>query len=273
MKKGLLPAVFGAAAGVCLLLRVFQMLALTEHQTGFMKRENSAAYIAVSVIMALFILAAPVFALFCKPTAKKENAVNLPFTAATLLLGGACVFDVLSFTASNSTAPGFLKIIYVVFGALCAVYFAAAGVRSAFYFPFSSKLAAIPPAFFTVRAATVFVANAQHAVISDTVFDVFIYCCAMLLFLEIARAVNGAGSENSTKKITFFGLALSLSAICASLPKIALALFHSSALHDGMTGSVLTLFLGVYAALLVFSRVVFSSPKKDNLSIYYAGKH
>ena len=264
---------FFSAAVICALLRLWQMLSFTEYETGFMKRENSAAYIAISAVLALLILAIPVFALFCKPNPKQDKSVSLPATLSTLLLGGVGVFDVLTFASTPNDLPGFLRIIYIATGALCAVYFTAAGVRSVLYFPFSSKLAAIPPAFFTVRAATVFVAGSRQAVTSDTVFEVFIYCFAMLLFLEVARAVNGAGSKNSTRKIAFFGIAVSLLAICYSLPKIALALVYSSALHDSVKGSVLALLLGVYAAALVFSRIDFNSPDKNNLGIYYAGKH
>ena len=268
-----MPTLFAVAAVVCVLLRLWQMLSFTEYQTGFMKRESSAAYIIISAALTMLVLAIPIFALFCKPTPDNSKVISIFTTLSTLLLGGACVFDVLSFWATPNDVPRFLGIIYVVLGALCAVYFTAAGVRSVLYFPFSSKLAAIPPAFFTVRAATVFVAGSRQAVISDTVFNVFVYCGAMLLFLEIARAVNGAGSKNSTKKITFFGLSVSLLAIGYSVPKIALALVYNTALHDGIKGTVLTLLLGFYAAAVVFSRVSFNSPDKDNLGIYYAGKH
>ena len=181
--------------------------------------------------------------------------------------------DILFLFSSTNDIPPFLKILCASLGALCAAYFAACGVRSVLYFPFSSKLAAIPPAFFTVRAAGVFIACSRHAVVSDTVFEVVIYCALMLLFLEIARSANGAGGRLSTKKITFLGVFTAVLSICFAVPKIALSIFYSAALHDSAAGSLLMLALGLYSAALVFTRIDFSGKNGKTLGVYYAGKH
>ena len=273
MKKKIVFAVFAAAAVLAVILRLYQMLALTEYETGFIERENYSLYIVLAAIIALLVLGAPIFALMSAPTPKKSQSYNIVLSLSEILLAGASLLDALFVYSSENDVPQFLKIACLALGALCAAYFAAAGVRSVIYFPFSSKLAAIPPAFFTVRAACVFISCSRHAVVSDTVFEVFIYCACMLLFLEIARAANGAGGKLSVRKITFFGLAAALLSFGFSLPKVALGMFYSSALHDSARGAVLTLALGLYSAALVFSRLNFSGKSERMLGVYYQGRH
>ena len=264
---------FLAAALLAAVLRLCQMLAFTEYKTGFIERENHTVYIVFGVIIALLALAAPAFALMSAPVPKTDKAFSLVASLLTVVAGVACVADVLFLYSSNNDTPHLLKILCVSLGSLCAAYFAACGVRSFLYFPFSSKLAAIPPAFFTMRAACVFIACSRHAVVSDTVFEVVIYCALMLLFLEIARAANGAGSRLSPRKITFSGLFTAVLSICFAVPKIALSVFYSSALHDSAGSSLLMLTLGLYSAALVFTRIDFTGKSEKALGVYYTGKH
>lgn len=273
MKKSIIIAVFSASAILAAALRLCQMLAFTEYKTGFIERGGGLAFALLSVAIGLLVLGVPAFALLSGPAAAGGKPFNIALSLSSILLSGACVADVLTLASAEGALPGFLKILYLVLGSLCAAYFAAAGVRSVIYFPFPSQLAVIPPAFLTVRAACIFIACSRLSLISDTVFEVFVYCASMLLFLEIARAVNGAGSKLSTKKIAFFGLAVSLSSICSALPELGLAVFYPSALHAGAAGSVITLALGVYAAVLVFSRIDFKKPDGTRLGVYYEGKH
>lgn len=271
MKNKTVFAVFGGAVCIAAAVRLAQMLALTEYKTGFITRGTELPFYLLSAVILIFAVLVPAFAVINKPVAKDGNSFNIATSVFSLFTGLAVIFDV--FLAPSASVPAFLGWAQIILGALTAAYFTAFGLRAFVHFPLSPKFAALPPAFFTVRAATVFIACSSRAVTSDTVFDVCVYALLMLLFLEIARAANGAGSKAGIKKIVFFGLSVSLLAICSSFPKLMLALIYSAALHDGAAGAVLPFAVGLYAAAVVFSRLDFVSGEKRKMGVYYVGKH
>lgn len=273
MKKTAVVSVFCAAVLISAGLRFCQILAFCEYETGFIRRDSKTAFIVTAVFIAVFVLSAAFFAAASSPVPAKSRAFGLFSSLLSLALGGAVAFDVFSLYSAGSDIPPFLKVLCLALGILTALYFAACGIRAVLYFPFSSKLAAIPPAFLTVRAACVFIACSRHAVVSDTVFEVLIYCASMLLFLEIARAVNGAGSRRSVKTIAFLGVFVSALSLVFALPKIVLACIYSAALHDSAAGAVIILALGLYLAAFVFSRLDFGGTGDKKLGVYYAGRH
>ena len=271
MKNKTVFAVFGGAVCVAAAVRLAQMLALTEYKTGFITRGTELPFYLLSAVILIFAVLVPAFAVINKPVAKDGNSFYIATSVFSLFTGLAVIFDV--FLAPSASVPAFLGWTQIILGALTAAYLTAFGLRAFVHFPLSPKFAALPPAFFTVRAATVFIACSSRAVTSDTVFDVCVYALLMLLFLEIARAANGAGSKAGIKKIVFFGLSVSLLAICSSFPKLMLALIYSTALHDGAASAVLPFAVGLYAAAVVFSRLDFVSGEKRKMGVYYVGKH
>lgn len=271
LRKRILLLSFTSAVVLSAILRLCQLLAMTEYTTGFIRRDRAVPFYALSVIIVLFAVFVGLFALANDPRGKKNRSFHLTVSVSSILLGAAVVFDLPLVLLSG--APRFLIVPCVCLGVLCALYLAAFGIRSVVHFPLSAKFAALPPAFFTARSAVSFISYSRQAVTSDAVFEVSVFCLFLLFLLEIARAVNGGGNKNSAKKIALFGLFSSIFAICSSLPKIILSLFYSDALHDSARGSVLILFAGVYAACIVFARFDFSPDKDHRMGVYYVGKH
>ena len=271
MRKSKVTAVFIAAAVLAVALRLFEMLALTEYNTGFIRTDRKVIFYVLSAIIAAAIVFPVVFALSSGPSAEKSKSFNAVISLSSLFLGVAVIVDVL--TEKYASVPAALKYICIALGILSAAYFIVFAVRAITYFPLSSKLAALPVLFFTIRASTVFISRSLHAVLSETVFDIAAYCFCMLFFLELARGVNGIADKNNTRKVAALGIAASLICFCSSVPRMLTAVFYSAALHDSGFAGFLPLFTGIYIAAAVFGRITFTSKSERKMGIYYVGKH
>lgn len=271
MRKKSVLILFCAAAAAAAALRFCQALAFTEYKTGFIDENYILPFCIFSAIILLLTAAVTGFALVSGPRGEENRRFSLAFSISSFVMAAAIVLDLLLVNAAG--VPRGIRIVCIAAGAASAVYFALLSIRPLIHFTFSPKFSVIPPFFFTVRAATLFIAFSRQSVTSDTVFDVCIYCLAMLFFLEIARSVNRAGEKNSMKKIAAFGISGALLSFCAALPQLVLAVFYSEALHGGAAGAFLPFAFGLFAAGTVFSRVDFKPDKTHRLGVYYVGKH
>lgn len=272
MRKKIFGA-FCAAAPVAAALRFCQTVAFTERKTGFIDRNYTFWFIAFSVLIVLLTAAVSVFALASGPRGEESRRFSVAFSASSFALSAAIVLDMLFANREDLPQAQVIRILCIVTGAASVVYFALLGIRPMLHFNLSPKLSVVPPLFFTVRAALLFITFSRQSVTSDTVFDVCVYCISMLFLLEIARAVNGAGEKNSLKKIAFFGISGALIAFCSSLPQFILAVFYSEALHDGAAGAMLPFAFGLFAACTVFTRLDFKPDGEHRFGFYYVGKH
>lgn len=272
MRKKIFVA-FCAAAFCAAALRFCQAVAFTERKTGFIDRDYTVIFCVFSGIIFLIAAAVSIFALASGPRSEEDRGFSLAFSVASLVLSAAIALDMLFANREDLPQAQVIRILCTVTGAASVAYFALLGIRPMIHFNFSPKFSVIPPLFFTVRAALLFITFSRQSVTSDTVFDVCIYCLGMLFLLEIARAANGASQKNSVKKIAVFGISSAVLAFCASLPKFILAVFLRDALHDGAAGAILPFAFGLFAACTVFSRVNFKPDGTHRLGVYYVGKH
>ena len=272
MRKKIFVA-FCAAVPALAALRLCQTVAFTERDTGFIDRDYTFWFVAFSVIIVLVTAAVAFFALAGGPRGEESKRFSFPFSAAAFILAAAIVLDMLFANREALPQAQIIKILCAVTGAASVVYFTLLGVRPMIHFNFSPKFSAIPPLFLTVRAALLFITFSRQSVTSDAVFDVCVYSLNMLLMLETARAVNGAGEKNSIKKIAVFGISGALLSLCSSLPQFILAVFYSEALHNGAAGAILPFALGLFAACTVFTRLDFKPDSAHRLGVYYVGKH
>lgn len=271
MRKKSLRILFCAAAACAAALRLCQMVAFTEYRTGFIDRDYTVIFCVFSVIIFLVTAAVSVFALASGPRGEESRRFSLAFSISSFVTAAAIILDMLFSNAAG--VPQGIRTVCIAAGAASAVYFALLGIRPLVHFAFSPKFSALPPLFFAVRAATLFISFSRQSVTSDTVFDVCVYCLGMLFLLEIARAANGASEKNSVKKIAVFGISGALLSLCSSLPQFILAVFYREALHNGAAGAILPFAFGLFAACTVFSRVDFKPDKAHRLGVYYVSKH
>ncbi|MBR4762202.1 MAG: hypothetical protein IK086_06160 [Clostridia bacterium] len=271
MRKRNVIAVFIAAAVLSVGLRLFEMLALTEYETGFIRPDKAGIFYAVSIVIAVLTVGSVIFALSNGPRAEKAASFVMARTVASLLLGIAVLFD--SLTAQYSGVPIPLKYACIMFGYFTAAYFIAFSFRPFVHFAFSPKLSILPVLFFTLRAATVFIAHSSITVLSETVFDIGAYSFSMLFFLWFMRSVNNAAGNGNTKRLLVFGMLASLFSFCASLPPLVTYVINRDALHSVDNLSVLPVFTGLYISSVIFSRIAFVSKSERKMGVYYVGKH
>lgn len=260
-------------SAVCLsvVFRLVIMLKLTEYDTGFIKSSAFGITVTLFVVFLLIVVFAASFISASAVEAKKTQKHFLITSLFSFALGVStavsCVLD------NYSGVPAFLRILCVCFGVLSAVFFIAFALRPFIHFSFSPMFTAIPLIFLIVKSAVIFIKCSYHTLINDTLFDVGAYCLSMLLFLEIARSTNNGGDKNSIKKFSAFCTSASIFLFCASVPKILLAVFNSSALNIGIGDSVFLLFLGAFTSSLLFARVNFAKEGRHRSGVYYTGKH
>ncbi|MBR5922295.1 MAG: hypothetical protein IKZ59_00715 [Clostridia bacterium] len=266
--KGIIA--WGVAAAALIALRLYQLIALTDYGTGFIKIGSRTVYTVTSVIAVAIIATASVFITAGIKGPKEHKGFYLVTSLSALAFGAAAAADVLVNKYVN--APQYVKGACIFFGILTALFYALFAFRSAIHFPLSPKLAIIPVLFFVVKSVTVFVQGSYHVVISDTVVEVGFYSFIMLFLLEYARAVNGLAGKASVKKIAAFGVCASLfSALSAA--KLIIAIFYPTALHDTAEGNVLPFFCGLYVVSVLFTQMKFVSQDDRVMGVYYSGKH
>ena len=268
-EKGYLLA-FLAAALITVGLRVYQILCLTDYETGFILPERYSAAVIVTVFIALVILLSAFLLYASTKGGKKSGTFHIMPSLFSFVLGVVMASQPLvSFTG----VPVLLKILCVAFAVLSALYFIAFSVRAVAHFSFSPYFAVIPAAFFVFKSACVAIRNAYHTVISDTVFEIIAYCFIMLFFLEFARAANGISSKRSVRKFVAAGSVASLLSIAFSVPRLVIPLFSSSAVHGVSVNDFMILFTGIYIACEILTRPLFVQNGDEKVSLYYVGKH
>lgn len=257
---------------VCLsvIFRTFQILKLTEYETGFIKSSHFGTVVLLFVLFVLLTVAAALFVAVSADKPQKSQAYFLISSVFSLALGVSAAVSSIKDTYVG--VPAFLRIICICFGFLSAVFFICFAIRPIIHFPFSSKLTAIPLLFIIVKSAVIFIKSSYHTLTNDTLYEVGSYCLLMLLFLEFTRNANNSG-DGSIKKFSALCGAASSFLICASLPKIIVIIFSPSALPYGIKDSIFLLFSGLFAASLLFTRVSFSGNGLKNIGRHYSGKH
>ena len=263
--KNKILAVFAATGLLSAGIRLFQILALTEYDTGFIKTDKIFLFYFLSVVTAVLIGVAAIYA-FISAASVRTNGYYLTVSVSSMIAGAVLAFC--AFTDNYAGVPGVLKVICLSFSVLCGLYFIAFALRAVFGFKFPPNLSVLPVIFIIAKTAAIFVRGSYHAVINDTVLEVAAYCFNMLFFLEIARAVNGLGNTASLKKISTFGILAAMFSLVFSVPKIIVALVYGSALHDGAGDSVIPLFIGLHVLSVVFSRVSFVKQENRRMGIY-----
>lgn len=271
MKKNICLIAFLVSCVLAISLRTYEMLSLTEHDTGFIFPSKYTAAATVTVIIALAVAFSSIFTLLSAVNGKENKGFYLLTSVSALAFGITVAINEIN--ENFSGVPSILRVLSILFSVLSALYFIAFALRAIVHFSLSSYFTAVPAAFFVFKSASVAIKGAYRTVISDTIFDVAAYCFIMLFFLEFCRMSNGEKSKSGIKRFAAFGSASALLSFAVSVPKIIVSFVSASALHDGIKDAWLLFFAGLYIASELFSRLLFAQQLDRKVSIYYVGKH
>ena len=271
LKKNTCIFLWLGAVVLSVALRTVEMLEITEYDTGFIKSSYKWVAVVLTVIIGLAIAFSSVFVFKSTREGVSKKGFNSVTSLSAFVLGIALAVG--TFSDNYIGVPQILKLLCIAFSLISAVYFVFFAARSWVSFPFSPILSVIPAVFFVLKSAAVAIKGAYHTVISDSVFEIAAYCFVMLFFLEFARQVNGSKQSGSTGRLAAFGMAASILSLTTAVPKMIVSAYNPSALHDSSKGEYIFLFVGLYIACEIFSRLCFVQEKSEGLSLCYAGKH
>lgn len=227
-------------------LRTFQLMFITESNTGFYKTENWSIY-AMYVLSALAIIVSYIVVNLAKsvPSSQTPPSRKNGFMAASsILFGLGIVFDVLSSalelflnrdTATAQTIIGKENVmplmLEVGFGIFAAIYILIFGISfidgKTKYSQY--KFMALAPLGWTMgRLILRFLRKIAYVNIADLMLELFALAFMMIFLLSLARVSSGLANEKSMRSIFASGYVCAFFCAVANVPRLVLMLVGKS---------------------------------------------
>ncbi len=227
-------------------LRTYQLLFITEYDTGFYRTVDWSVYLiyalAIVAVLVSFVL---VNLAKSVPSSKDEiRKKNLFLAIASILFALGIISDVImTFSAMLSndvtgTMSGMLNqenimptLVEAVFGVLSAIYIMMFGIshfdgRTTYS---QYKFLALAPLAWTVgRIIIRFLKKISYVNIADLMLELFILAGMMLFFLAFARISSGLANERSMRSLFASGYACIFFCLLANVPRLVIGLTGNS---------------------------------------------
>lgn len=236
---------FAAALVVMLPIRLYQLFALTEFETGFF----TSSHITVTIIYALAIIIPLAFMLLSfisreLPSPMLPVGKNYVLGISSLVFAAALFYDgiknlldifpsitssvqiVLSVAATNiEESGGYALVFRILFAFLSFIWFAVFAVSNlggnASYKNYK-LLALAPVCWATARLIVYLTSPVGFAKVAELVFELYMLLFFMLFFLTSARISTGVFTVDSMWGIYGYGFSAALFAALVTIPKIVL---------------------------------------------------
>lgn len=245
---------FASSLLILLPVRVYQLLATVETETGFFAQKDATVYLVYALVI-LFPLVFLGLSYVSRevPSPKLPAGKNPVLGIASIVMAAGLVFDIvstesriipatqanfqifLSVLRSNiSQAGGFFMLLRLIFAFLAIIYFAVFAVSHlngrASYKEY--KVLALAPLCW---ATTKLISNLMHAIsflrVSELLFEIFMLVFLMLFFMTFARISSGVFTEDSMWGIYGYGLSASLFAGLVTVPRIVMLAVGKNAVN------------------------------------------
>lgn len=227
-------------------LRTYQLLFITEYDTGFYRTVDWSVYLiyalAIVAVLVSFVL---VNLAKSVPSSKDEiRKKNLFLAIASILFALGIISDVIMTFSSmlsndvTGTMSGMLNqenimpaLIEAVFGVLSAIYIMMFGIshfdgRTTYS---QYKFLALAPLAWTVgRIIIRFLKKISYVNIADLMLELFILAGMMLFFLAFARISSGLANERSMRSLFASGYACIFFCLLANVPRLVIGLTGNS---------------------------------------------
>ncbi len=227
---------------VAIPLRTYQLLFITEADTGFYKTVDWSVYVVYG-ISALAVLISYVLVKLAKsvPSSKDEiRKKNIFLAVSSILFALGIIVDViLAFTSMLSndvsgTAQGILAqenitpmLIEAGFGILSAIYIMMFGIshidgRTTYS---QYKFLALSPLAWSVgRIIIRFLKKISYVNVADLMLELFILAGMMVFFLAFARISSGLANEKSMRSLFNSGYICIFFCLLANVPRLVLGI-------------------------------------------------
>ncbi len=227
-------------------LRTYQLMFITDSNTGFYKTENWSIY-AMYALAALAIIVPYIVVKLAKnvPSSQIPPIRKNGFMAvSSILFGLGIVFDVLSSAlelflnkdnASAQTAMGkenaLPLLLEMGFGIFAAIYILIFGIS---YIDGKTKYSqykfmALAPLGWTIgRVILRFLRKIAYVNIADLILELFALAFMMIFLLSLARVSSGLANEKSMRSIFASGYVCVFFCAVANVPRVVLMLIGKS---------------------------------------------
>lgn len=211
--------VIGTLGSFCaIIVRVIQVLFITEGDTGFFKKGYHGLGLAVSLFVFFIILAAAMYACFIPKRKIVPHKTTFYLAISEFLMAAAIVYEAI-FSQIGSNVPAWQILLQMIFGLLSAGTFVLDGLSFFTEKKVSPTLSISHILFWLVRVIIVFSSYITVSVVSENVFELTALCVSLVFFLNISKFQNSVGKLN-LRSLTCLGITAFISCIVYSVPQI-----------------------------------------------------
>ncbi len=211
--------VIGALGTACAtVVRVIQILSITEGDTGFFKKGYHALGLAASLFVFFITFAAAMYACFTPKRKITPHKTTFYLAISEFLLAAAILYEAI-ISQIGSNVPDWQLFLQMIFGLLSAGVFAMDGISFFTEKKVSPILSVFHILFWLVRVIVVFSSYITVSVVAENVFELSALCLSLLFFLNISKFQNGVGKLNS-RGLTALGIATFIMCVTYSVPQI-----------------------------------------------------
>lgn len=255
-------------------LRTYQLLFITESDTGFYKTVNWTVY-ALYLISAFAVIVPYVIVNLAKsvPSSKNPPSRKNKFLAvASLLFGFGIILDVIStfatlFLDKSGVALAerenvFPLLIEAFFGLFSTIYIMIFGISfldgKTTYSQY--KFLALAPLGWSIgRVIIRFLTRISYVNIADLLFELVAISFMMVFFLALARISSGLANETSMRSLFASGFASVFFCLLANIPRIIVTITgNGGAVPTAYPIVICDLFFAFFAVAYIVNAMVYA---------------
>lgn len=255
-------------------LRTYQLLFITESDTGFYKSVNWTVYLVYFLsILAFAVPYVMVNLAKSVPSSKNPPSRKNKFLAVSALLFGlGIVADVIStvakiFLDKDITVIAeqeniFPLLIEAVFGLLSAIYIVIFGISfidgKTTYSQY--KFLALSPLAWSIgRVIIRFLTKISYVNIADLLFELFAIAFMMVFFLALARISSGLANETSMRSLFASGYVSVFFCLLTNIPRLIVTITgNGNALPGEYPLALCDLFFAFFAVAYIVNAMVYA---------------
>ena len=227
-------------------LRTFQLMFITESDTGFYKAENWSIY-AMYALSALAIIVPYIIVNLAKsvPSSQNPPIKKNGFMAATsILFGMGILLDVLSRAvdvfvkkeevatqvtiAQENSFPMMMEIVFGVFAAIYIMVFGISYINGKTKYSQYKFMALAPLGWSIGRIISRFLTKIAYVNVADLMLEIFALAFMMIFLLALARISSGLANEKSMRSLFASGYVCVFFCAVANVPRLVITVIGKS---------------------------------------------
>ncbi len=235
---------------VCIAARTVTLVYATESATGFFVSRLSFLGIALSITVLILTVLATVFAVFSAEKAVNGFEIKKPNGVLSILVGLSLIAYCFGFGLHDS-AFLWQRVLEIVSGILCAVYFIALGASAFCDIKLPVIANVIPAVHWIFRLVVVFGTFSSNALVAEHIFSLAALCVSCVFMLLLGK--NRAEIQSDKKAGRLYPIAIcgTILNLTSAVPRIIVTLLgNGDKVHGEANIDAVTLLLGIFMLML-----------------------